>query len=87
MNVSRLALFQPRAPELPCLTCPCSPLVLHSPLSGDNAEIGKINKLVSQVENIKTNLVIQMEILGRWLAIMVITIAIAAFLVSGSLGY
>lgn len=61
--------------------------MLHPPLLGDNAEIGKINKLVSQVENIKTNLVIQMEILGRWLAIMVITIAIAAFLVSCSLKY
>jgi hypothetical protein len=28
-------------------------------MTGDNAEIGKINKLVSQVEHVKTNLIIQ----------------------------
>lgn len=50
--------------------------------TGDNAEIGKINRLVSTVDNAKTNLVLQMEILGRWLAIVVITIAITAFLLA-----
>ena len=30
--------------------------------TGDNAEIGKINRLVSQVESVKTNLVIQVNI-------------------------
>lgn len=51
-------------------------------LAGDNAEIGKINKLVSEVEHVKTNLIIQMEILGRWLAIVVLLIAIGALLLA-----
>jgi hypothetical protein len=55
-----------------CAPCP----------AGDNAEIGKINKLVSQVENVKTNLLVQMEILGRWLAIIVVLIAVGAFLLA-----
>eukprot|EP00882_Tetradesmus_deserticola_P017108 GHRQ01018309.1.p1 GENE.GHRQ01018309.1~~GHRQ01018309.1.p1 ORF type:complete len:335 (+),score=141.09 GHRQ01018309.1:240-1244(+) len=50
--------------------------------TGDNAEIGQINKMVSEVENVKTNLLVQMEILGRWLAIIVVTIALAAFLLA-----
>ncbi len=50
--------------------------------TGDNAEIGKINRLVSQVQTVKTNLVIQMEILGRVLAVIVITIAVSAFLLA-----
>eukprot|EP00775_Hariotina_reticulata_P008890 gene8890-9068_t len=50
--------------------------------TGDNAEIGKINKLVSQVETVKTNLLIQMEILGRWLATIVVLIALGAFLLA-----
>lgn len=54
--------------------------MLHVP--GDNAEIGKINKLVSEVENVKTNLIIQMEVLGHWLAIIVIIIAVGAFLLA-----
>lgn len=57
-----------------CFTC-CWP-------SGDHAEIGKINKLVSQVENMKTNLMLQMEILGRWLATIVVLIAVGAFLLA-----
>ncbi|WIA35644.1 hypothetical protein OEZ86_004058 [Tetradesmus obliquus] len=50
--------------------------------TGDNAEIGKINKLVSQVENTKTNLLVQMEILGHWLATIVCIIALGAFLLA-----
>jgi magnesium-transporting ATPase (P-type) len=50
--------------------------------SGDNAEIGKINALVSTVETVKTNLLIQMEILGRWLATIVVLIALGAFLLA-----
>ncbi|WIA15444.1 hypothetical protein OEZ85_002091 [Tetradesmus obliquus] len=50
--------------------------------TGDNAEIGKINKLVSQVENAKTNLLVQMEILGHWLATIVCIIALGAFLLA-----
>jgi magnesium-transporting ATPase (P-type) len=50
--------------------------------TGDGAEIGKINKLVSQVENTKTNLIIQMEILGRWLASVVVIIAFTSFMLA-----
>jgi magnesium-transporting ATPase (P-type) len=31
---------------------------------------------------VKTNLLVQMEILGRWLAIVVVTIAVGAFLLA-----
>jgi cation transport ATPase len=62
------------------LRCPCH-ICCAAPI-GDNAEIGKINKLVSQVEQVKTNLIIQMEILGRWLAIVVLVIALGAFLLA-----
>lgn len=54
-------------------------VALHA---GNNAEIGKINALVSQVEPVKTNLLIQMQILGRWLSIIVIILAVAAFLLA-----
>lgn len=50
--------------------------------TGDQAEIGKINKMVNQVENIKTNLVVQLEVLGRWLTVAVAIIAVAAFLLA-----
>jgi len=36
----------------------------------------------AKVENVKTNLLIQMEILGRWLASIVVIIAIGAFLLA-----
>ena len=39
-------------------------------------------QLVSEVEQVKTNLIIQMEILGRWLAIIVVLIAIGALLLA-----
>lgn len=38
--------------------------------------------LLLQVENVKTNLLIQMEILGRWLATIVLLIALGAFLLA-----
>ena len=50
--------------------------------AGDAAEIGKINQLVSQVEAGKTNLIVQMEILGRWLATIVVLIAFGAFMLA-----
>jgi len=50
--------------------------------TGDRAEIGKISKMVSQVESGKTNLLIQMEILARWLAVIVFVVALATFLLS-----
>eukprot|EP00775_Hariotina_reticulata_P004052 gene4052-4299_t len=50
--------------------------------TGDQAEIGKISKMVSQVESGKTNLLIQMEILARWLAVIVFVVSAATFLLS-----
>lgn len=35
-----------------------------------------------QVENVKNNLVLQLEILGRWLAVLVVVIALIAFLLA-----
>eukprot|EP00879_Flechtneria_rotunda_P009621 GHRR01010068.1.p1 GENE.GHRR01010068.1~~GHRR01010068.1.p1 ORF type:complete len:704 (+),score=209.17 GHRR01010068.1:84-2195(+) len=50
--------------------------------TGDSAEIGQINKMVNTVENIKNNLIHQLEILGRWLAVLVAVIAVIAFLLA-----
>ncbi|KAJ3413027.1 hypothetical protein HDV05_008618 [Chytridiales sp. JEL 0842] len=50
--------------------------------TGDNAEIGKISAMVSRVPPMKTNLIIQMEILGRWLAVVIGLISLAAFLLA-----
>jgi potassium/sodium efflux P-type ATPase len=50
--------------------------------TGDNAEIGKINKMVSTVTEMKTNLIIQMEILGRWIAVVVAIVSIVSFLLA-----
>jgi magnesium-transporting ATPase (P-type) len=50
--------------------------------SGDNAEIGKISKMVSEVSSGKTNLLIQMEVLARWLACIVGVISLATFLLA-----
>jgi cation-transporting ATPase F len=55
---------------------------LPSYFSGDSAEIGKISRLVLTVDSIKTNLVVQMEILGHWLAILIVLIALGAFLLA-----
>jgi cation transport ATPase len=50
--------------------------------AGDNAEIGKISKMVSEVTSGKTNLLIQMEVLARWLACIVGVISLATFLLA-----
>ncbi|KAF8062005.1 calcium-transporting ATPase 1 [Scenedesmus sp. PABB004] len=50
--------------------------------TGDRAEIGKISKMVSEVQSGKTNLLIQMEILARWLAIIVGVISLSTFLLA-----
>lgn len=47
--------------------------------TGDSAEIGRISQLVSSVEKTKTNLLVQLEILGIWIAVFVVVIAIGAF--------
>jgi magnesium-transporting ATPase (P-type) len=50
--------------------------------TGDRAEIGKISKMVSEVASGKTNLLIQMEVLARWLACIVGVISLATFLLA-----
>lgn len=50
--------------------------------TGDNAEIGRISQMVSQVEQTKTNLLIQMEVLARWLAVIVVVISLGTFLLA-----
>lgn len=51
-------------------------------MAGDRAEIGKISKMVSEVSSAKTNLLIQMEVLARWLAIIVGVISLGTFLLA-----
>ena len=48
--------------------------------TGDNAEIGRINKLVSTVEETRTNLLVQMDYIGLWISIFVGVVAVATFL-------
>lgn len=58
--------------------------------TGDQTEIGTINKLVNQVEKKKSNVLKQVDDVSKWIAIFVITIAIITFLVakfSGNLSY
>lgn len=54
--------------------------------TGDRAEIGKINAMVGGVESTRTNLVVQLEIFGRWISIIVIIIAVSAFLIAMFVG-
>jgi magnesium-transporting ATPase (P-type) len=50
--------------------------------TGDFAEVGKINALVSGVESGKTNLTVQLEIFGRWISFIVAFIAVSTLLVA-----
>ncbi|KAF8067390.1 ctpF [Scenedesmus sp. PABB004] len=50
--------------------------------TGDSAEIGQISRMVSTVSTVQNNLLRQLEILGRWLAILVAIIALVAFLLA-----
>jgi magnesium-transporting ATPase (P-type) len=50
--------------------------------TGDHAEIGKINQLLSQVEQVKSNLLIQIDVIGRWLGVVVFIIGLAAFVLA-----
>ncbi|EKX34242.1 hypothetical protein GUITHDRAFT_80735 [Guillardia theta CCMP2712] len=47
--------------------------------TGDAAEIGKISSMVSEQESVKTNLMIQLEIFGRWVSLFVFVIAAVTF--------
>lgn len=61
---------QPRACATPALTLYCCPACLCAPAAA------------LQVENVKNNLLLQLEILGRWLAVLVVVIALIAFLLA-----
>lgn len=47
--------------------------------TGDDAEIGRISKLVGSVTETKTNLLVQMDIIGMWISLFVFIIATATF--------
>lgn len=47
--------------------------------TGDAAEIGKINTLVAEQGNVKTNLLVQLEMFGRVITVVCLLIAIGAF--------
>lgn len=49
--------------------------------TADKTEIGKIGALVAQTEDQPTQLQIQLEIFGRWVAGITILVAVAAFLI------
>lgn len=50
--------------------------------TGDNTEIGEINTLVSQVETKKTNVLVQIDMVSKYIAIFVIITAITTFLIA-----
>jgi magnesium-transporting ATPase (P-type) len=50
--------------------------------TGDYCEIGKINKLVANVQAGKTPLLVQIEHFGRWLSVSVIVVAVITLLVA-----
>ncbi|KAG2483675.1 hypothetical protein HYH03_017478 [Edaphochlamys debaryana] len=49
---------------------------------GDGAEIGRINKMVASVGQVRNNLLHQLEVLGRWLVSLVLIIGLVAFLLA-----
>ncbi|GBF97304.1 carbonate dehydratase [Raphidocelis subcapitata] len=50
--------------------------------TGDSAEIGQISRMVNTVEVVTNNLEKQMSVFGRWLAVIVLFIVVAAFLLA-----
>jgi magnesium-transporting ATPase (P-type) len=50
--------------------------------TGDDTEIGKINDLVNKVEKKKTGVLVQIDIVSKWIAVFVITMSIIVFLVA-----
>lgn len=50
--------------------------------TADQAEIGKINALVSQTEGTKTPILVQLEVLGRFLAVVTIVIAVFSWIIA-----
>jgi magnesium-transporting ATPase (P-type) len=47
--------------------------------TGDLTEIGKIGSLVSQQKTVKTNLIIQLEIFGRYISAFIIVVSLVTF--------
>jgi P-type E1-E2 ATPase len=50
--------------------------------TGDAAELGRINAMVSGVESASTPLLDALEVFGRWLAALTVVLAVVAFLVA-----
>ena len=50
--------------------------------TGDLAEIGKISAMVSNVDSMKTNLMVQLEMFGRWISLFVLVIAVVTFCIA-----
>lgn len=50
--------------------------------TGDNTEIGTINALVNKVEKKKTNVLLQIDIIAKWLAVFILIVAWVTFCVS-----
>lgn len=50
--------------------------------TGDNTEIGTINKLVNKVEDKKTNVLKQIDTVSKWLAVFIVLTAIVTFCVA-----
>lgn len=47
--------------------------------TGDFAEIGRISAMVGNVEQVKTNLMVQLEMFGRWVSLFVLIVGAATF--------
>jgi magnesium-transporting ATPase (P-type) len=50
--------------------------------TGDAAELGRINALVSSVDAKSTPLLDQLEVFGRWIALITVLLAVVTFLIS-----
>eukprot|EP00514_Thraustochytrium_sp_LLF1b_P000810 CAMPEP_0184514712 /NCGR_PEP_ID=MMETSP0198_2-20121128/4110_1 /TAXON_ID=1112570 /ORGANISM="Thraustochytrium sp., Strain LLF1b" /LENGTH=1132 /DNA_ID=CAMNT_0026904921 /DNA_START=64 /DNA_END=3462 /DNA_ORIENTATION=- len=50
--------------------------------TGDDTEIGQINAMVAKVEKKKTNVLVQIDMVSRWIAVFVCITAIVTFLVA-----
>ncbi|KAI8465790.1 MAG: cation transporting ATPase [Monoraphidium minutum] len=50
--------------------------------TGDCAEIGQISRLVNTVETVNNNLTRQLDVFGRWLAVLVLLVVVASFLLA-----
>eukprot|EP00894_Picocystis_sp_ML_P000034 jgi/Pico_ML_1/50551/g1739.t1 len=49
--------------------------------TGEDAEIGRISTIVSALEREKPNIVVQLDIIGKWVSIIVIILAVASFFI------